>query len=141
MSIWATWNNQDGRFFFSTTDNGGVRITNKYHVELLDAAGAGKVIVSDSSGRPQIADPLPQSVESLQASERAWRDSLLDSAVWLRDRHRDQLEIGSETTLIADQFQGLLVYMQALRDWPQSPDFPDREHRPVAPDWIAAQIE
>ena len=67
------------------------------------------------------------------ADERAWRDGQLDGLVWLRDRHRDQLEIGVTTTLMSEQFAELLVFMQALRDWPQSEAFPDTSARPVAP--------
>ncbi|MGH8381030.1 phage tail assembly chaperone [Pseudomonas sp.] len=74
-------------------------------------------------------------------SERAWRDAELANLVWLRDRHRDQLEIGAATTLTAEQFTELLTYMQALRDWPQSEQFPEIEHRPVAPPWIAEQTQ
>jgi hypothetical protein len=59
----------------------------------------------------------------------------------LRDRHRDQVEINAATTLTGEQFTELLFYMQDLRDWPQSPDFPDGEHRPVAPAWIADQSQ
>ncbi|GGU54019.1 hypothetical protein GCM10009504_08660 [Pseudomonas laurentiana] len=81
----------------------------------------------------------PTAVDQNTVTERAWRDAELASLVWLRDRHRDQLEIGGETTLTAEQFQELLVYMQALRDWPQSELFPVIEHRPVAPPWIAEQ--
>lgn len=73
--------------------------------------------------------------------ERAWRDAMLSSVAWLRERHRDQLEIGGETTLTSEQFNEQLVYMQALRDWPQSADFPDNQHRPTAPDWIAEQTQ
>ncbi|MFL1525848.1 phage tail assembly chaperone [Pseudomonas sp. O230] len=71
--------------------------------------------------------------------ERKWRDAKLISVMWLRERHRDQLEIAGPATLSTEQFSELLVYMQALRDWPQSPDFPDNQHRPVAPSWIAEQ--
>ncbi len=74
-------------------------------------------------------------------AERSWRDGELASLMWLRERHRDQLEIGRETTLSAEQFTELLEYMQDLRDWPQSPDFPDIEQRPVPPVWIADQTE
>lgn len=80
-------------------------------------------------------------VDQSAVTERAWRDTELASLIWLRDRHRDQLEIGGETTLTAEQFNELLVYMQALRDWPQSTDFPDSQHRPTAPDWIAEQTQ
>ncbi|MDF3135327.1 phage tail assembly chaperone [Pseudomonas extremaustralis] len=74
-------------------------------------------------------------------AERSWRDGELASLMWLRERHRDQLEIGRETTLSAEQFTELLEYMQDLRDWPQSPDFPDIEQRPVPPAWIAEQTQ
>jgi hypothetical protein len=80
-------------------------------------------------------------VDQGAVTERAWRNTELASLVWLRDRHRDQLEIGGETTLTSEQFNELLVYMQALRDWPQSPDFPDSQHRPTASDWIAEQTQ
>ncbi|NWB16900.1 hypothetical protein HX819_20925 [Pseudomonas sp. D6002] len=74
-------------------------------------------------------------------AERAWRDGVLTSAAWLRDRHRDQLEIGAPTTLTTEQFEGLLVFMQALRDWPQSPEFPESKHRPIAPIWLEEQTQ
>ncbi|MEW9901653.1 phage tail assembly chaperone [Pseudomonas putida] len=73
--------------------------------------------------------------------ERQWRDAELMALVWLRDRHRDQLEIGVATTLTPEQFSELLVFMQSLRDWPQSEAFPDSEQRPVAPPWIADQSQ
>ncbi|PNG40284.1 hypothetical protein A1395_02350 [Pseudomonas protegens] len=63
------------------------------------------------------------------------------AVTWLRDRHRDQLEIKVPTALSDNQYNELLVYMQSLRDWPQSPDFPQIEHRPVAPPWIAEQTQ
>lgn len=86
-------------------------------------------------------DPeLQPGAEDQDAIERAWRDTELASLVWLRDRHRDQLEIEATTTLSGEQFTELLVYMQALRDWPQSQAFPDVGQRPTAPAWIAEQI-
>ena len=69
-------------------------------------------------------------------SERQWRDSELAALVWLRDRHRDQLEIGAGSTLTPEQFSGLLVYMQQLRDWPQSEAFPDSSDRPGPPGFL-----
>ena len=74
-----------------------------------------------------------------EGDERAWRDAELVAVMWLRERHRDQLEIEVETTLTAEQFRELLVYMQALRDWPQSSGFPDNQYRPTAPEWLAEQ--
>lgn len=74
-------------------------------------------------------------------SERDWRNSQIEGIKWLRDRHRDQVDIAVETTLTVEQFTELLVYVQALRDWPQSDAFPDSTHRPMAPPWIADQTQ
>ncbi|MCU1766773.1 MULTISPECIES: phage tail assembly chaperone [Pseudomonas] len=92
-------------------------------------------------GIPPDPVPLPLTEEELAASERSYRDKELARGVWLRDRHRDQLEIVMVTTLSAEQFTQLLVYMQALREWPQSPHFPDSQYRPVAPSWVTEQTE
>lgn len=85
--------------------------------------------------------PLLEVSPDLVGQERTWRDSELLGVMWLRDRHRDQLDIKVDTTLTTEQFTELLTYMQALRDWPQSADFPDSQHRPVAPEWIAEQAQ
>lgn len=100
----------------------------------------GKTLGSEG-GRPVWVDLPAPSLEDIAGSERSWRNGELSAAMWLRERHRDQLEIEVETSLSGEQFTELLVYMQTLRDWPQSPDFPDSEHRPVAPAWIADQTE
>ena len=117
-----------------------VEITPDEHVTLLSGRRAGRLIELDpQSGRPVLgAIPLPVE-RDLSELEREWRDSELTAVMWLRERHRDQLEIEVETTLTAEQFRELLVYIQALRDWPQSPDFPVLEQRPAAPSWIAEQ--
>lgn len=71
--------------------------------------------------------------------ERAWRDTEIDALKWLRERHRDEQDLGMDTTLTGEQFTGLLTYLQALRGWPQSPVFPDAAQRPVPPGWLATQ--
>ncbi|QNH77843.1 hypothetical protein GGD92_06130 [Pseudomonas protegens] len=89
-------------------------------------------------GSPELS---PIDPDQLALAERVWRDGELVAVMWLRERHRDQLEIEAPTTLTGEQFKELLVYMQALRDWPQSPDFPASQHRPISPTWLAGQIE
>ncbi|SEQ31972.1 hypothetical protein SAMN03159354_01376 [Pseudomonas sp. NFPP19] len=100
----------------------------------------GKVRAHDEHGVPYLVD-APLLVTDLSMRERAWRDTELSSVKWLRERHRDQLEIEAPTSIDGKQFKELLVYMQSLRDWPQSPDFPQTENRPVAPSWIAEQTQ
>ena len=68
--------------------------------------------------------------------ERAWRDGELAQWLWLRDRHRDQLDLAVDTTLTSEQFSALLIYLQALRDWPQSNAFPDASARPMPPTFL-----
>ncbi|ATR82796.1 phage tail protein [Pseudomonas sp. HLS-6] len=93
-----------------------------------------------STGGEVIKASFPaRTAEQLADDERIWRNGEINATQWLSARHRDQQEIGRGTSLTAEQFQELLVYMQALRDWPQSEQFPVIEHRPVAPPWIAEQ--
>ncbi|MBC3207929.1 hypothetical protein HU755_14095 [Pseudomonas sp. SWRI111] len=72
---------------------------------------------------------------------RAWRDAEVIRVTWLRDRHRDENEIGSDTTLTAEQYAELLAYIKALRDWPAALEFPAEESRPVVPEWVASQTQ
>jgi hypothetical protein len=82
---------------------------------------------------------LPVIEPDYAAVERQWRDGEIESTRWLRERHRDQLDLSLPTTLTTVQFTELLDYLQLLRDWPQAPKFPNQEHRPVAPEWLADQ--
>lgn len=117
-----------------------VFISEERYAAVIANPTLGKVRAHDEQGLPYLVD-APEPVLDLEAQERAWRDGELSAVMWLRERHRDQLEISESTTLTAEQFNELLVYMQALRDWPQSPDFPDSQYRPTAPAWIAEQGE
>jgi len=117
-----------------------VPISLEQHQALMLGESLGKVITLNDKGVPVLSEPVAAPVD-MSAKEREWRDAQMQSVMWLRERHRDQQEIGGSTTLSGDQFADLLVYMQDLRDWPQSPDFPDSEHRPMAPAWITDQTE
>ncbi|PYY83639.1 phage tail protein [Pseudomonas sp. TKO26] len=117
-----------------------VEISEELYLSVIGNPALGKIRAHDEQGLPYLVD-APEVIPDPAAQEREWRDSELVSVMWLRERHRDQLEIESPTTLTGEQFKELLVYMQSLRDWPQSPDFPQAEHRPVAPSWIAEQTQ
>jgi len=117
-----------------------VEISEDLYLSVIGNPASGKARAHDDRGLPYLID-APVQLPDLQAQEREWRDSELMTATGMRDRHRDQLEIEVETTLPAEQFKELLLYMQVLRDWPQSPDFPVLEQRPAAPPWIAEQTQ
>lgn len=82
-----------------------------------------------------VLDDAAKATRASQA-ERAWRNNELDSVKWLRERHRDERENEQDTTLSAVQFSELMAYIQQLRDWPQSDQFPEANHRPAPPEWI-----
>ncbi|WP_154845358.1 phage tail assembly chaperone [Pseudomonas fluorescens] len=118
-----------------------VQITKDERATLISGESEGKVIFAGEHGIPSLAERLPATSDDLAKLERKWRDGELASVLWLRERHRDQQEVGGDTSLSPEQFAELLVYLQALRDWPQASEFPDSLYRPVPPSWIAQQVE
>ncbi|MGY4641152.1 phage tail protein [Pseudomonas sp. TE24901] len=116
-------------------------ITKARHAELRAENAAGKIIAADDQGFPVTVDPPGLTSEQLATKERSWRDRQLATATGLRDRHRDQLELASPTTLVPEQFTELLNYLQQLRDWPQSANFPTVENRPKPPSWLVERTE
>ncbi|MEN5094541.1 phage tail protein [Pseudomonas protegens] len=132
----ASWYHPD---YNSEIPVDAVEVEQRLRDELLAGVGINTVIVKGKDGTPELGPRPPASPAQFMDKERRWRDAELTSVMWLRERHRDQLEIEAPTTLTGEQFKELLVYMQSLRDWPQSPDFPQVKHRPVVPSWIAEQ--
>lgn len=65
------------------------------------------------------------------AAERIWRDLQLAATDYLTMPDYPLTE-----TARAE----LIAYRQALRDWPQSEDFPDQSNRPQPPAWLANQL-
>lgn len=116
-----------------------VEISDEQYNELLSQLTAGKRIVPGADGLPCAVNQLMPTEEQTANRERAWRDAQLLQYGGLRDRHRDEVELGMATTLTVDQYAELLSLLQELRDWPQSELFPVIEHRPVAPPWIVEQ--
>jgi len=101
---------------------------------------AGSVEITDAEALAAQAAANVPSLEVLVAEERFWRDGEIATTDPVVARQRDQVESGLPTTLTADQYKALQTYRQALRDWPESTAFPDSTKRPVAPEWLAAQV-
>ncbi|MDD1000471.1 phage tail assembly chaperone [Pseudomonas sp. TNT2022 ID642] len=114
---------------------GAVEITQAQYAELFAGQANGKVISASASGQPVLTDPLIAPIERA-SDERAWRNHVLQNTQWLVFRDAEELEVGGGTTLRTEEFKELLAYRQALRDWPNQPDFPDARSRPVEPDWL-----
>ncbi|MCU7250790.1 phage tail assembly chaperone [Pseudomonas koreensis] len=114
---------------------GAVEITRAQYTELFAGQATGKIISASASGQPLLIDPLI-SPEILAARERSWRNNVLQATQWLVLRDAEELEMGEGTTLRAEEFKQLLAYRQALREWPNDPEFPQVRSRPVEPDWL-----
>lgn len=89
----------------------------------------------------EFSAPALASSDELAALERVWRDGQLAGNQWLTARHRDELDLATPPTLTTERFNELLTYRKALRDWPQGDLFPLANHRPIAPTWLAEQVQ
>lgn len=117
-----------------------LEISNDLYSSVIGNLDPGKIIAADDEGKPCLIEK-PAPIRNIVLQDREWRDNQLVSVTWLRDRHRDQIDLGISTTLSATEYSELLAYIQSLRDWPQSPDFPQIDHRPIAPTWINEQSQ
>ncbi len=106
--------------------------TPEVHARITRALEAG-------AGSTPYVEPVPTPEENEQR-ERIWRDQQINGVSWLRERHRDELQLERQTSLTPEQYAELLDYLQALRDWPQSLEFPASSSRPAAPPWITSRI-
>ncbi|MNV64276.1 Caudovirales tail fiber assembly protein [compost metagenome] len=113
-----------------------VEITAENHTDLLKGQSEGKVIAWGDDGFPVLADLPPPSDEQLAADERVWRDQRLSETDGVVTRHRDEVEEGLETTLTPTQYTELQAYRRALRNWPETGEFPLIDHRPLPPSWL-----
>lgn len=121
------------------------RIENDHVFEITDIDPSGRFhpsmqwVACDcmaSVGDRYVDDSFVSPTVDGSTLERGWRDSQINSTEWLAGRHRDEQDMKMATTLQASQFDELLQYRQALRDWPQSEAFPSAEHRPEPPAWL-----
>ncbi|POG02236.1 hypothetical protein BGP82_12875 [Pseudomonas putida] len=118
-----------------------VEVSIELYDALIDGRARGKDI--DFTTLPPSLKDKPEvelTTQQLATLERTWRDGVVSESEWLVSRHRDELDMQLDTTLTAPQFAELLVYRQALRDWPQSVGFPDQSLRPTEPNWVQEQI-
>lgn len=87
--MFAKWIEEDGRFSFSESDNGGVEITAEAHRALLEGVPAGKLIIVGPDGLPQLIDRPDLTAKQLTAQYETALDAHLD-AVAQADRWRDR---------------------------------------------------
>lgn len=66
----------------------------------------------------------PPTVEELFDRLRSFRNTRINSVLWMRERHADEIAVGTETSLTPEQYTALLTYVQELRDLPAQPGAP-----------------
>ena len=86
------------------------------------ASPANTVVNVD--GSITFTPPEPPSADELFSRLRIERDTRINSVLWMRERHNDELALGKETSLTPEQYTALLTYIQALRDLPTQPGAP-----------------
>ncbi|WP_106804527.1 phage tail assembly chaperone [Pseudomonas sp. S5D5] len=117
-----------------------IEIPDELFESVIASAQPGKVRLH-KDGLPYLADPAPPTNEEVSSAERIWRDAEIARVQWLRERHRDEVDMGLATTIKSAEFNELLTYIQKLRDWPESKDFPKQVKRPAVPTWISDQVQ
>lgn len=86
-----------------------------------------------------------EAAKQRESDVRAERDRLLDEVLWMRDRHQDEKQLAELDTppggtasydslsLSPYAYIELVQYIQALRDVPQQPGFPENVEWPDKP--------
>jgi len=115
--------------------SGSIAISDDQHQELLSGQTTGKRMHVSACGTHSLLDPPPPNAEQIEASLRSRRNTALTATDGAVSRHRDQVEIGSKTTLSGDQYKALQAYRKALRDLPAKKGFP-RVELPTTPDFV-----
>lgn len=119
----------------------GIDPAGRFHESLIWLGCDDSVVPGWLYDAGQFVAPADAPGDDQQTAERNWRTVELASTEWVVMRHRDELDMGRSTTLTDEQYNELLTYRQALRDWPLAAGFPDTSQRPVAPNWLAEQTE
>lgn len=88
--------------------------------EMPDGAGGVQLV--------QRIEPIPpEEIAAERAAERrADRDSAMPEALNVLSRHRNQKDYGLPTTLTDEQAAAWSVYLQGLRDFPETGIWPDK---------------
>ncbi|SMF92348.1 hypothetical protein SAMN02982917_0570 [Azospirillum oryzae] len=85
-----------------------------------------KVDASGNAYLEQTVEPIPpEEIAAAEAAKRrAERDAAMPEALNILSRHRNQRDYGITTTLTEEQAAAWAAYLQGLRDYPETGEFP-----------------
>lgn len=115
----------------------GVDISPEEYASFSTPPHENLVIGADELGYPIWVEKPAPTYDEKCTDARRYRDDDISSSMWVVERHRSQSELNIETTLSTQQYTELLVYHQALRNWPEQPGWPDIE-MPPKPAWLVS---
>lgn len=118
-----------------------IEVSGELHEQMLLVRERGGRVVAGKGGQPIEAPPVPPTDAEQAEKARRWRDNQLAMSEWVVTRHRDEADMNRGTTITTQRFSELLVYRQALRDWPATAGFPGEAVRPQAPTWLADEVQ
>ena len=102
----------------------GQKFKDSYPPEAAMWCNENNAIIVQVDGGFEIQGLPQSSSDELFNRLRIERDARINSVLWMRERHADELELGKETSLTPEQYTALLTYIQALRDLPAQPGAP-----------------
>lgn len=79
--MFAKWLDEERRFSFAFEDNGGVKISQEEHADLMAGVTAGKILTADKNGNPILQDPAAPTYAELRAREYPPLTDYLDGLV------------------------------------------------------------
>lgn len=111
---------------YSNLPNDLIEVSETDYLKVLEGQTRLKIITLDSNSNLCLSDHIKTDGE-LAAEERTWRDAELLKA----DYELNKVQDGDNSSIgsVGDWRK----YRIALRNWPESPDFPNATKRPVSP--------
>lgn len=114
--------NTKGLYDEENKPTGSKELSFDEYLKLVNAASAGYEISCDSSGNPVLVK-----IDNSTEAEISWRNNELVRADYELNKVQDADPKAVGT--VGDW----RVYRKALRQWPESSDFPDKNKRPIPP--------
>ncbi|WP_436264141.1 tail fiber assembly protein [Paraburkholderia terricola] len=110
-----------------------VDVSNEIYAAWLSLGNSPTRIASEAELEAVLVEQYPAGWGPTESSVRAKRNQILEQWDWVTQRHVEQTNASTATSLTSEQYQTWLSYRQALRDLTQQAGFPSSVIWPTAP--------